>query len=46
MFLVDDDTVEVTAGDDAMVSLTTDVSMVQQMERPFVVMEQLAIRRF
>ena len=34
-FLVDDD----TAGDDATVSLITDVSMVQQLERPFAVMD-------
>ena len=34
-FLVDDD----TAGDDATVSLITNVSMVPQMERPFAAMD-------
>ena len=38
-FLVDDETVVVAAEDAATVSLITDVSMVQQMERPFAVMD-------
>ena len=41
--LVHDDLVVMAAEDDAMVSLITDVSVVQQMERPFALMDSNSV---